>query len=738
MSKKEIITTLIIILIIFCLGLILRVESTHLYGIPDNEKAFYQDQNGVPYMYDMDSYYNYRLTSNYLDHGYMGDKIINGTEWDLHSYYPPGVPLDYTPLLIYITAFIYQIVNLFAKIPLMVVCFWVPAFIAPFAGVVTFLFVRRYTNIYGATAAGLLAVTAPFYFMRTVPGFFDTDMFNIIFPILVVWFYFEALLCRRPNKQLFLIFLSATFMFLFALAWNGWQYLFYVIIVSSLLWIILSKLRGRKIKEFLKIFLIFCIVSLLLIGIFTGFLNDLKLLLGPSEIVNLFSSQGIWTPWPSVYALISELQPPSIGDLVAGMGPVLFILGIFGILVLSIKLRKENIFKGVSDNKGWFIYLFLIIWTLTALVALIKGIRFILLLIPPLTIILGILVGIATDFLDSLNKKNLKVVISILIIILILIPSLVVIVDNFSNLNPRMNDDLWNAGTWINNHTSQDTVVISSWVYGHFFTAIADRPVVFDGRLGYIETLSIRDFNSAYTFKDKSPTTAREYWIDKAYTTDNESLSAGIFRMLATTGDYGYLTLDEYTGNTTKTVEILNNILGVDKQTALALMTSQYGLSVQDAQNIVKFTHPDNPVPYVLVTYDEMIDTGYWIFNFGDWNFDLMKGGNHIYSYGNIKIDKENLKTDDGVFIDFKDGSVTWNGKTPYCLINVTDGNIEKVYQDNSSDFCVILLMDENKSVVIDKSYENSLFTNLVIEKISTNYFKPIYQNENVIVWKSS
>jgi dolichyl-diphosphooligosaccharide--protein glycosyltransferase len=62
--NKKTARTLLIILIIFSIGFFLRVESVNLSGIPDNEKSFYQDQNGLPYMYELDSYYNYRLTEN--------------------------------------------------------------------------------------------------------------------------------------------------------------------------------------------------------------------------------------------------------------------------------------------------------------------------------------------------------------------------------------------------------------------------------------------------------------------------------------------------------------------------------------------------------------------------------------------------------------------------------------------------------------------------------------------------
>jgi dolichyl-diphosphooligosaccharide--protein glycosyltransferase len=69
MLKKETALTLLIILIIFMIGFLVRLESTQLSGISEDKKSFYQDQYGLPYFYDMDSYYNYRLTKNYVEHG---------------------------------------------------------------------------------------------------------------------------------------------------------------------------------------------------------------------------------------------------------------------------------------------------------------------------------------------------------------------------------------------------------------------------------------------------------------------------------------------------------------------------------------------------------------------------------------------------------------------------------------------------------------------------------------------
>ena len=47
----------------------------------------------------------------------------------------------------------------------------------------------------------------------------------------------------------------------------------------------------------------------------------------------------------------------------------------------------------------------------------------------------------------------------------------------------------------------------------------------------------------------------------------------------------------------------------------------------------------------------------------------------------------------------------------------------------------VILNMDNKKSVIIDKRFEDSLFTKLVIERSNSTFLKPSYENKNVIIW---
>jgi Uncharacterized membrane protein, required for N-linked glycosylation len=718
MSQKNIITTIAIIILIFLVGFLIRVETTGLSGIPSDEKAFYEDQNGLPYMYELDSYYNYRLTENYLDHGYLGDAVINGTEWDLHSYYPPGRSAEYSPLIIYLAALFYKLANIFTNTPLIVVCFWLTSFIAPLAGIITYLFVRRFTNEYGAVTAGLLTITIPFYFIRTIPGWFDTDMFNVLFPILIMWFIAEAVSAKNTTKRILFTFAAAFSTFLFSIAWEGWTYVFYIVVFSVIIYIILSKFMKFKIKNVIQVLGVF--MGLTILFIIIPNISNILVFTFPFQFI-----QANTTSWPDIYISVGEMGNASFGNVFSDLG-FTFLAGIFGLLWTFRIMINKKLKEQYLDKFTWFFLLLLVLWSLIGFSILTQGKRFIMILIPPFVVSSGMMVGICVEYYNILKKskkfsifqkKNFIKLISIGTVILVAFPGILNDYGTFSTFIPGADDDIWTASQWISNNTSNNTVIISEWSYGHFFTAIADRHVSVDGG---------------------SQNSPRTYWIYRAFETDNDSLSLGIFKMIATTGDLGYLTIDNYTKNSTKTSEILNNILGINKKEALTVLTNKYNLSSQEAQNILNYTHPSNPQPFVLVTTNNMINKGYWTFYFGSWDFNKLQGEDFTYTFGNITINGDTLNSSNGILMNMNTKNTTWNGEIPYSVTISNNSKIEKYYLDKNSDFSIILNINSSKSIVITKDFENSLFTKLVIERSNSTNFKPIYINNNVIVWKST
>jgi dolichyl-diphosphooligosaccharide--protein glycosyltransferase len=620
-----------------------------------------------------------------------------------------------------------------------------PAFFAPLAGVVAYLFTRRFTNEYGAFAAGVLTVAAPFYFMRTVPAWFDTDMFNVFFPLLVTWLFIEAVQSEDRRLRMLYSVLAAFSMLIFSMAWNGWQYQFYILIVFSVVYTVWRKLKGESVKDFLTIFGIFSILTLLLVGLVTGFLNVVKFFMGPIELIGLSSAQGPWAPWPDIYVSVSELGIPSFSEVVTGVG-ISFLVGIFGFFWILRVLLDKKLKEQFLSRMTWFFYLLLVSWTVVGFFSLTKGARFIILLIPPLVIISGIMVGLAVDYLSLLKKserfrlfprnKRFITLISLFIVMLMVVFTVFSAFETMNLLKPGANDDMWGVATWINLNTPNDTVIITDWSYGHLFSAVADRPVAFDGRIAYVETLPSRQFDKTYPYGSESPSTSRGYWIDKAFSTTNETLSYGIFRMIATSGDMGYITLDKYTKNTTKSVEILNNILGVNKKTAKLILMDEYGLNEEQAVNILQYTHPIHPRNFILVTSLNNLNRQSSIFKFGTWNFNKLKGANYTYSTSSFVLNGTILTSTNGIFMNVETGNITWKGKSPYSVILINNGTIKKQRINKSSEFSIVVLWDKNRTIVIDKTLENSMFMKLWVENSNSTYFKPIYRKGAVTVWQ--
>ena len=113
---------------------------------------------------------------------------------------------------------------------------------------------------------------------------------------------------------------------------------------------------------------------------------------------------------------------------------------------------------------------------------------------------------------------------------------------------PGTSDAMWDSMLWINEHTADNTVVASWWDFGYLFEIAADRQVVFDG--------------------GSQTGNSRAFWLGQAMTTDNMELSAGIFRMLGTSGENATNTLTDYTGSPGKATDILINILPKNAQDA--------------------------------------------------------------------------------------------------------------------------------------------------------------------------
>ena len=74
MNRETLLTVgkgIIIILILLAVVFALKAPAADLNMLDDSIKSEYVDSSGLPYFSEMDSYYNYRLTNDYVEHGFV-------------------------------------------------------------------------------------------------------------------------------------------------------------------------------------------------------------------------------------------------------------------------------------------------------------------------------------------------------------------------------------------------------------------------------------------------------------------------------------------------------------------------------------------------------------------------------------------------------------------------------------------------------------------------------------------
>lgn len=763
MDKSKIMSILksvAIILVIVCFVAFLRFQAADLSVIPTDQQSFYKDASGLPYFTEMDSYYNLRMTENFLDYGHMGDTIKNGTPWDTLSYAPEGRSADYKPMIVYVTAFLYYISNIFSDVSLTEVAFYASVLIAPLAAIPAFIIVRRLTNNYGGATAALIVALAPNYFAHTFAGFFDTDMFNVVLPLFLVLFFIESIRSSKLIYRLIYIFLTIITMVLFSLAWDG--YIFYIgmlvifMIVYLLLGFILkvNLVKPRKdYSNFLNWFTdqkeIFSIVTIAIIGfIGLGLTNGFdSIIQAPLNLIGATQIQSVANAaaYPNVYISVAELQIPSLltggisgafsansGGIINGVGGIVALFGAFFILILfaqrlwklrsfrtkdinkkppkgqrksaskvkESKSRDSLIESTLSDIKTiedvnrnkreTLLYLVLFsVWILLSAIAVTQGSRFIMVLMIPLGLCVGLFVGYAVVYIkDRVDSKNKLMAIAIVGTFLIVYP----LFQTFAVFYPLFNISstlamiipiiicfaiigisgllIYGFRGFKSSKFAKTAVIliltfaiISPTIFGAYQVSESVVPSTSDpmwDSMLWVKANTTNDTTLAswwdfgYLFEiasDRptlfdggSQTGIRAFWTGKAMTTNDTNLSAAIFEMLAFSGDKATELLDNYTHNDSeKSVEILQNTLTLPKEEAKNKMINSYNLTSAQATNVVNLTHPDEPVPVIFVASSDMLQKAGWWSYFGNWDFNIKNSTGYQYLVAQKPATMENV-----------------------------------------------------------------------------------------------
>lgn len=573
-------------------------------------KSGFKDEDGRTYLLAIDSYQYYRYVRDIIEKGHIGDKTVNGSAYDTHMLAPHGTFVDVL-LHPYAGAWLYRFMRVFNRnISIMGAFFYLPLLISMLAVIPAFFIGRRIAGNFSGFVAALFVAVHPSFVGRTVAGFADTDAYAVFFPLLIVWLFYESFEAKTRIKKLAFVAGAGFFIGLFAFSWIGWWYIFDFIIMATLIYIaylIFMETRKGKIKNIFKnkelvnsllILVVFILVSAVFVSLFVNFKGFTGAFTNPFGFMQIKAAAKP-SLWPNVYTTVAELNVASFDSILASMGgKFMFFIALVGIVLTMIKKQGANV-KYAALLVVWFV------WTIYASL---KGMRFAMLLVPAFGVAFGVALSTAHKYLTHWVTKELKInriVISTVFIALLCLLLIAPVRGGYRSGYggvPSMDDGWYNSLTKIKLNSSEDAIINSWWDFGHWFKAIADRAVTFDGA---------------------SQNIPQAHWIGRVLLTSNEDEAIGILRMLDCKGNGAFEELNKKINDTIKAVDILKEIILLDRVAAKKILLDN-GLSDVRAEEVIGFTHCSPPENFFITSADMVGKASVWA-HFGSWDFRKAK-----------------------------------------------------------------------------------------------------------------
>ena len=548
----------------------------------------YQDKHGQTYLFELDPFHWARYSKLELKNGFHGDYKKGNNIYDSYMLSPVAVRSAGNPFLFKATVFLYKMSSIFISDLSFDKClFYLPIFFTVLFLLSLLALTASFFNIETAIIAMFVAGLAPIVIGRGCAGWYDMDMLSLWFPVMIIGFIASAV-DKRSFLNILLSLCAAFFTSLFAYTWTGWWFIFLVVLgvlgfqllnTYSLYhedrdWVLFVK-RTR---------LLLCTLCFYLIGVFIfyvlffdrsplGFIYNQLLI-----ALNIGKSQKL-SILPDTYYTVGELQPGSMRLIFQTLfGGLVFVFSSCVMLCVYFKNRRT------SKNLPILLLLF---WFFFIMYASLKGVRFSMFLVVPLSIFFAVgFVWIVKYILVKLRVCQNRILHYLLIILLGI--NLGFVGCFFINRAmyeversyPLINDSWTNVLSQIKAETKSNTVINSWWDYGDWFKEVADRKVIFDGQSQH---LSI------------------SYWMARALYSDNQREVLNILRMLNNSSYTLFTFVNEYLKDQNKTFVLVERLIMADRDEADSIL-SEYKLSLFVKQRLKRIIYdkPENPACFIV------------------------------------------------------------------------------------------------------------------------------------------
>ena len=588
------------------------IDIQQQLGLASNSfKDLMRDPEGTRYLSDIDTWFHFRTFRNKVETGNFYDELRDGVPWDTHMLAPLGRPMEIV-LHHYVAYGLYKMFSIFRPIAPMEAFFLLPVWIASLAVIPAFFIARRIAGDFGGFFAAVLIAVHPAFLGRTLGGIADTDAYSVTMPLFVAWAFLEAWEARELWKRLALSAVSAFLVGLYSFAWSGWWYIFDFLVATVALTLLAEVAWGLKsgrslvaqAKEHsgtLVAFATFFVLSVLFVNVLTVYESP-GLLGGASAVYKgpfgFLAKKAVATTklWPNVYTTVAELNPSSFGKTLQSisLGKQFYLLMAAVGIALTLLPRKGKI-----DAKYAIL---LSLWAAATVYASLTGIRFVMLLVPAFAIASGAFAGLGARYASRWLKGQFGVpqlassaAVMGAITLLLILP---VRAGWSTALNevPMVNDAWYDSLTKIRTQSAPDAIINSWWDFGHWFKAMADRRVTFDGA---------------------SQNTPQAHWIGRVLLTENEDEAVGILRMLDCGSNRAFETLNGFLDDEVRSVDILYDVVVADRKGARTVL--EESLPPEQAEEVLGYTHCEPPQDYFITSEDMVGKSGVWA-HFGSWD----------------------------------------------------------------------------------------------------------------------
>ncbi|PIZ84033.1 MAG: hypothetical protein COX96_05930, partial [Candidatus Omnitrophica bacterium CG_4_10_14_0_2_um_filter_44_9] len=458
----------------------------------------------------------------------------------------------------------------------------------------------------GAFFSSIAVNLSPFLMTRSVGEWFDTDIYNVLFPLLAFGALLYCFQKRGLIAQAVAACLSGLFLSFYAYTWKGWWFVFDIMIVASLFFIfnqrIVLKEEGKDpstIREYFITFSLFFVFTTFFVILFNGFGVWKDILLEPlrlSKVLKITPSA-----WPNVYLTVAELGSIAPFQVAQSLGGYFVFFGsMIGLLYIFL---AEH---GLRNDRYGFGLLCLVLWIVSTFYVSVEALRFVLLLVVPIGLAFGIAVSKVYEVIDKATRKYLAKgygftvrVFTVCVFSSYLVCNTVELHSRLLATTPQMNKTWHSALARINKETPKDAIVDSWWDFGHWFKAIAQRRVLFDGMTQ----------NTPYA-----------YWMASVLLADDEEEAVGILRMINSSGNKAADALQLQDGfEASRAVELVKKALSKNKAQASAYLKEN--LSAKRVEELLAYLFPDKlPSVYFIVSSDMLVKIN-TISYIGGWDF---------------------------------------------------------------------------------------------------------------------